>query len=301
MLSIILPAAIYFQVALAGLPQTAQQAPQHRVERVRDNVYCIYGSGGNVGAIVGDDHLLLIDGQYERSLPSLLEAAKTIADKPIKYLINTHHHGDHTDANRALSVQVQGIISHANVRARLEKEQEGREPDRRGGLPDLLVGQSGSNMQSMVTLVSGKQEIHLAHFGAAHTDGDIAVGIPSARVIHLGDMLFLERLPYIDTGSGGSFDGLVHVINHILSWLPEDSLVIPGHGPVCDKKELARHYSFLLAVQSHVRKNLDKSPKELADSFDKEPWKDKEPSDSFVNWEALFGAATGTGTGRVAR
>jgi len=298
MLSIILPALLCIQ---PDIGQATQQAPQHRVERVRDNVYCVYGSGGNVGVIVGDDHLILIDGQYERSLPGLIEAVKTIADKPIKYLINTHHHGDHTDANRALSVQVQGIIAHANVRARLENEQAGREAARRGGLPDMLLGQSQTNMQSMMTLVLGTQDLHVAHFGAAHTDGDIAIGIPSAKVIHLGDLLFLERLPFIDTGSGGTFDGLTEVIGHILSWLPEDSLVIPGHGPVCDKKELARHHTFLIAVQKHVRENPDRPPKDLAESFDKEPWKDKAPSDSFVNWEALFGAATGKGSGRVVR
>ncbi|MDR0499371.1 MAG: MBL fold metallo-hydrolase [Holophagales bacterium] len=292
MLSLILSALISMQTV-----QTA--APQHRVEKVRDNIYCVFGPGGNVGLIVDNDYVVLIDGQYERSLPALLEAVKTISDKPIKYLINTHHHGDHVDANRALASQVEGIIAHTNVRSRMIKDQLNRTPDRQGGLPDILVGEADTKKLGMVTIVVGPTDVHIAHFGPAHTDADAAVGIPSARVIHMGDMLFLGRLPFIDVESGGNFDGLAQVIGSMLSWLPDDSLVIPGHGPICDKKELARHHSFLLAVQQHVRKNPKMSPKELADSFDKKPWEDKEPSPQFVTWETLFQAASGQGSGRV--
>jgi len=292
MLSLILSALISMQAAQPA-------ANQHRVERVRDNVYCVFGPGGNVGVIVGDDHVVMIDGQFERSLPGLLTAVKTISDKPIKYLINTHHHGDHTDANRMLARQVQAIIAHANTRTRLVKAQENSEPDRKGGLPNFLLGEADTNKQAMMTVVVGESELHLAYFGPGHTDNDIAVGIPGARVIHMGDLVFLGRLPFIDVDSGGSFDGVARIIGHVLTWLPEDTLVIPGHGPVCDKKELARHHAFLVAVQQHIRKNPRMSPKELADSFDKKPWEDKEPSSSFVTWETLFQAATGKGSGRV--
>jgi glyoxylase-like metal-dependent hydrolase (beta-lactamase superfamily II) len=116
----------------------------------------------------------------------------------------------------------------------------------------------------------------------------------------VADILFLERLPFIDVDGGGNFDSLIQVIGHLLSGLPEDTLIIPGHGPLCDKKEFARHHAFLFAVQQHVRKNPKMSPKELADSFDKGPWKDKEePNPQLVNWESLFRAASGKGTGRA--
>jgi glyoxylase-like metal-dependent hydrolase (beta-lactamase superfamily II) len=292
MLSLILSALISMQAV-------QQAAPQHRIEKVRDNIYCVFGPGGNVGVIIDNDYVVMIDGQYERSLPGLLEAVRTISDKPIKYLVNTHHHGDHVGANRMLAAQVQGIIAHTNARTRMIQEQANREPDRRGGLPDILVGEADAKKLGMVTIVVGSSDVYIAHFGPAHTDNDVAVGIPHARVIHIGDMLFLERLPFIDVESGGSFDGLAQVIGHLLSWLPEDTLVIPGHGPLCDKKELARHHSFLLAIQQHVRKNPKMSPKELADSFDKKPWEDKEPSPQFVTWETLFQAASGKGSGRV--
>ena len=292
MLSLILSALISMQTV-------QQEVPQHRVEKVRDNIYCVFGPGGNVGVIVDNDCVVMIDCQFERSLPGLLEAVRTVSDKPIKYLINTHHHGDHVGANPALAAQVRGIIAHTNTRTRMLKEQASREPDMRGGLPDILVGEADTKKPGIMTIVLGSFDVHIAHFGPAHTDNDVAVGIPSARVIHIGDMLFLERLPFIDVDSGGSFNGLVQVIGHVLSWLPDDTLVIPGHGPLCDKKELARHHSFLLAVQQHVRRNPKMSPKELADSFDKKPWEDKKPSPQFVTWETLFQAASGKGSGRV--
>jgi glyoxylase-like metal-dependent hydrolase (beta-lactamase superfamily II) len=278
--------------------QAAQPAqPQHRVENVRGNVHCIFGPGGNVGVIEGEEYLVLVDGQFERSLPGLLEAVKKISNKPIKYLINTHHHGDHVDSNRALASQLQGIIAHVNLRTRMAKAQENAEPDKKGGLPDLLIGEADANKSAMMTLLVGDTEVHAAHFGIAHTDNDVAVGIPSQRVIHLGDMLFLRMLPFIDTESSGNFGGLVQVLGHILRMLPEDALIIPGHGPICDKAELARHHAFLSAVQQHARANSKMEPKELAETFDKEPWKDKVPG--FVSWETLFQAATGKGSGRV--
>jgi len=293
MLSLILPAIIAMQAP--------QPAPQYRIEKLRDNVYCVFGQGGNVGVIVGDDYLLLVDGQYERGLGDLLTAVKKISDKPIKYLINTHHHGDHTDANRMLSYMVDGIIAHTITRTRLAKELENRDTGRKGGLPNILMGEADTKKEAGMSLALNSSEINLTYLGPGHTDNDITVWVPSARVIHMGDLLFLERLPYIDTGAGGSFDSLIQVIAKTLSKLPDDALVIPGHGPTCDKKELARHHAFLVAVQQHANKNKGKTSKEMADSFDKEPWKDKEPSPSFVSWESLFDAATDRGPGRVVR
>jgi len=285
---------------LATQGQVAQpSAPQHRAENVRGNVYCVYGPGGNVGVIVGDDYVVMIDGQFERSLPGLMEAIKTISDKPIKYLINTHHHGDHVGANRLLATQTQGIIAHTNARTRMAKDQENASPDKKGGLPNLLIGEADTKTTGMMSMAIGNKYAHIAYFGPAHTDNDVAIGIPSERVIHVGDLLFLERLPFIDVDSGGSFDGLVQIVGHILSWLPDETMIIPGHGPVCDKKEFARHHAFLLAIQKHVRENPTKTPGELADSFDKELWADKKSSPQFVTWETLFRVAAGKGSGRV--
>jgi glyoxylase-like metal-dependent hydrolase (beta-lactamase superfamily II) len=295
MLSIILSTLM----AVQGAQQ--QPAAQHRVAKVRDNVYCVYGPGGNVGVVVCEDHLVMIDGQYERSLPGLLAAIKTISTKPIKYLVNTHRHGDHTDANRMIAPLVQAIVAHTITRDRLAKGQENLAPELKGGLPSILMGEADTKKQAFMELAVGPTNMRLAHFGAGHTDNDIVIMVPGTKAVHVGDLLFLEMLPYIDTESGGNFDSLVQTIGQILAWLPDDSMVIPGHGSVCDKKEFARHHAFLQEVQKHARANPAKSPKELADTFNKEPWKDKDPSPQFVTWETLFQAATGKGLGRVVR
>jgi len=145
-------------------------------------------------------------------------------------------------------------------------------------------------------------DIHLVHYGPGHTDGDILVGVPSALVIHMGDTFFLGMLPFIDTEGGGSFDGLVAQIGTVASWLPEAAKIIPGHGPVCGKKELLRYRDFLKAVQAHAKTHAAKSPKEMADTFATGPWEtDWKPNPQFVTWETFFEAAAGKGPGRVVK
>jgi glyoxylase-like metal-dependent hydrolase (beta-lactamase superfamily II) len=283
-------------------PKTAEEAKKiHRVEKVGENAYCIFGQGGNIGLIVTGKHAVLIDDQFERIAPGLLAAIQTVTDKPIKYLVNTHFHGDHTGANVVLEKQVTAIVAHTNVRARMKTEQAKLEPAKRGGLPELALGDKDPQARARLDIHLDDTEIHLLHVAPGHTDGDVIVGIPAAKVIHMGDTLFIGMLPFIDTDGGGSFDGLVNQIEVVASFLPEDSKVIPGHGPVCGKKELVRFRDFLRAVQNHAKASPKMSPKELAHSFDTKPWEDWKPNPQFVTWETLFAAASGAGAGRVTR
>jgi len=284
------------------VPKTAEEAQKiHRVEKVGENAYCIFGQGGNIGLIVTDKHAVLIDDQFERIAPGLLAAIKTVTDKPIKYLVNTHFHGDHTGANVVLAKQVTAIVAHTNVRARMKTEQTKLEPAKRGGLPELALGDEDPRIRARLNIHLDDTEIHLLHLAPGHTDGDVIVGIPAAKVIHMGDTLFMGMLPFIDTDGGGSFDGLVSQIEIMASFIPDDSKVIPGHGPVCGKKDLVRYRDFLKTVQAHAKANPKKSPKDLAESFDTKPWKDWKPNAQFVTWETLFAAASGSGAGRIKR
>jgi len=285
------------------LAETPVSAPKiHRVEKVGENVYCIFGQGGNIGLIVTEKHAILIDDQFEKLVPGLLEAVKSVTDKPIKYLINTHGHGDHVGGNVVLEKQVTAIVAHTNVRKRMEVEQAKLEPARRGGLPELALGEEDPAAKARLDIHLDGTDIHLVHYGPGHTDGDILVGIPSILVLHMGDIFFLGMLPYIDTEGGGSFDGLLAQVTTVAGWLPEGARIIPGHGPVCGKKELLRYRDFLKSVQAHAKANPQKSPKELADSFDKAPWEGEwKPNPQFVTWETFFEAAAGKGPGRVPR
>ena len=297
----------------AALPLAAQASPAtqpmapveaakvHRVEKVADKVYCIFGQGGNIGLVVTDKHAVLIDDQFERLVPGLLDAVRSVTDKPIKYLVNTHSHPDHVGGNLALEKQVSAIIAHANVRNRMVTAQAKLEPAKRGGLPELGVGSEDPRERARLNLHLDGTEIHLLHMGPGHTDGDLIVGIPAVQVLHMGDLFFLGMLPFIDTESGGSFDGLTAQIASVASWLPEGARIIPGHGPLCGKKELLRYRDLLQAVQAHVKANPGKTPATLAASFDGASWPEWKPRPDFVTWETLFQAAAGKGPGRVAR
>jgi cyclase len=217
-------AALAALLSLSTLPLAAHakhQGPKeaakiHRVEKLTDNIYCIYGDGGNIGLVVTEKHAVLIDDQYERLVPGLLEAIKSVTDKPIKYLINTHYHGDHTGGNVVLEKQVAAIVAHSNVRNRMVTAQANLEPGKRGGLPELAFGWPDPKEKAYLAIHLGGTEIHLAHFGPGHTDGDVLVGIPGQKFMHLGDIFFNGFTPYIDTSAGGSLEGMLANVETVL-------------------------------------------------------------------------------------
>lgn len=302
--------ALAFALSAAALPLAGhavhQAAPAetpkiHRVEKVAPDVYCIFGQGGNIGLVVTARRAVLIDDQFERLAPGLVEAVRSVTDKPLKYLINTHAHGDHVGANVVLEKQVSAIIAHANVRKRMVTEQAKLDPAKRGGLPELALGSEDANERARLNIHLDGIEIHLLHLGPGHTDGDVMVGVPSALVLHMGDLFFLGMLPFIDTQGGGSFDGLVAQVASVAAWLPDGARIIPGHGPVCGKKELLRYRDFLKAVQAHVKGHPGETSAALAASFDTAAWPEWKPRPDFVTWDTLFAVAMGKGPGRVAR
>lgn len=286
-----LPAALPLRVRQEAAPKP----DLHKLEKLADNIYCIYGEGGNIGLIVTEKNAILIDDQFAPLVPGLLKVVKSVTDKPIKYLINTHHHGDHTGGNIALAKQVQVIVAHANVRHRMELAQAKLEPAKRGGLPELTFGELDPKVRSVLAIHLDGTEIHLAHFGPGHTDGDVLVGLPDAHVMHLGDLFFNGLTPYIDLGGGGSLAGMIANLDAVLAFLPEDSKVIPGHGPVGGKKDVARSRDFLKAVQKHIQANPAKTGKELDESFDHKAWSDFHDLAPFLSWDKFFDIAAGRG------
>lgn len=267
----------------------------HKVEKVADNIYCIYGNGGNIGLVVTDKYAVLIDDQFDKILPGLREAVKSVTDKPIKYLINTHHHGDHTGGNRGLADQVVAIVAHTNVRKHLLDDQKGKPADQQGGLPEITVGEEDGRVKARMDIHLGGVEMHLLHYRPGHTDGDIMVGIPGASVpvMHMGDLFFNGMIPYIDLSAGGSLAGMLENVEHVLTFLPDNAKIIPGHGPVGTKKDLLRFRDFMKAVQAHVKAHPKMSGKELDASFDHATWADVKPLGDFLSYAAFFEIAAG--------
>jgi glyoxylase-like metal-dependent hydrolase (beta-lactamase superfamily II) len=162
------------------------------------------------------------------------------------------------------------------------------EPAKRGGLPELAFGWPDPKEKAYLAIHLDGTEIHLAHFGPGHTDGDVLVGIPAQKFMHLGDIFFNGSLPYIDTSAGGSLEGLLANVETVLSFLPEGSKLIPGHGPVGTNRDLARYRDFLKAVLSHVKANPGRSGKDLDAGFDHLAWRDFKPLGTFLTWEKFF-------------
>jgi len=270
----------------------------HRLEKLGDGAWAIFGQGGNMALFVTERSAVLVDDQFERIAPALLEAIRSVTDKPLRYVINTHHHTDHTGGNLALEKHVYAIVAHANTRRRLWLQQARLEPQKRGGLPGITFGEEDAGVRARMALHLEGTEIQLAHFAAGHTDGDLVVAVPAQKVVHLGDLFFNGKTPVIDLESGGSIAGMIANVERVLQQLPEDTRVIAGHGPVGGKKELARFRDFLRACEAHVKANPGKGGAELARTFDRAAFPDYSDFAPFLTWEGFFDSAAGRTPGK---
>jgi glyoxylase-like metal-dependent hydrolase (beta-lactamase superfamily II) len=213
---------------------------------VAGKVSVLVGDGGNIGASVGPDGILIVDDQFERLAPKIEAAlAKLASGKGApRFLVNTHHHGDHTDGNKHFGKSAV-VVAHANVRKRLEGE---RAPVQ--SLPIVTYADG-------LALHFNGEEIRLIHVPEGHTDGDTAVWFKGSNVIHLGDLYFQLGYPYIDTASGGNVLGMIEGLRGLLAELPADVRVIPGHGEVTGKPELEEYVKMLETITERVRAGLE--------------------------------------------
>ena len=206
---------------------------------VSDNVYIVYGAGGNIGALVGHDGILIIDDQFEPLAPKIEKAVFELANtkQKVSYVVNTHYHGDHTGSNVYFSKSA-SILAHENVRKRLSVKSK-------KGLP-VITYENG------VKLHLNNQTVHVKHLSSGHTDGDSVVFFQQANVWHLGDLFFNMRFPYIDKKSGGTVDGVITNLSSLLAEMTNDAAIIPGHGDLTDKAGLQVHLDMILATKKEV-------------------------------------------------
>lgn len=203
------------------LAMTQQGAQPLTVEKLADDLHIIVGSGGNVAVLTTDEGVVLVDDKFDRNVPEILEKVKSITSQPVKWIVNTHHHGDHTGGN-AILIKTAGIVGHDNVFVNMVK---GKQP----GPPQITFNDKAS------VRIGGK-EVRAHHFGRGHTNSDAVVVFPAHRVIHMGD-LYNPGGPFIDYSNGGSAIEWTETINKALQL--DFDRVIPGHGPVMKKADLA--------------------------------------------------------------
>lgn len=221
---------------------TQQEAPI-TIEKVSGEVYCLYGSGGNIGIYVGEDSLLLVDAQYARTADAAMAKIKELSPKSIRYLINTHYHGDHTSGNPILGREAQ-IISHKNCKKSLLAQ---KKPE----VTEESIGAPTETFAEEMTIPMGDDAVRLVHMGPGHTSGDTIVIFDKAKVIHAGDLFFHGVPPYIDVNDGSDTKNWVRIIRTLAEKYP-DFKVIPGHGEVTDMKDYVGFADYLDYLRKEV-------------------------------------------------
>jgi glyoxylase-like metal-dependent hydrolase (beta-lactamase superfamily II) len=228
-----------------------------KVQKVAGNVYLIQGVGGNIGVSVGDDGVLVIDDEYAPLAPKIKEAIKSITDKPVRWILNTHFHGDHTGSNAEFAKSGTEIIAQDNVRKRLES---GFKLPKRQVPPAPHEALPIITFDNSLTMHINGEDIRALHYANGHTDGDSVIFFPKSNVVHMGDDFFNMNFPFVDLEGGGSVQGMVKNVRGVLKDLPDDVKVIPGHGALATKAELAKFADMLddciAAVRAALKKKL---------------------------------------------
>ena len=223
-----------------------------QVEKLSDTVYMLTGAGGNVGLSVGPDSVFMIDDQFAPMAPKLKAAILRLSPKPVQFLLNTHFHFDHTGGNEALGGDGAIIVAHDNVRRRLSTEQfmsfigAKQAPTAKAGLPVVTVA-------GEITFHINGEEVHAFHVPRAHTDGDLVVHFRKDDVVHMGDVFFNGLYPFIDVSSGGSPEGVIAACDRVLALAGDKTKIIPGHGPLATKADLADYRKMLATAVQRVK------------------------------------------------
>lgn len=244
-----------FLLAVLG---TAQQPDfsnvQIKVTRVAGTVYMLEGDGGNIGVSIGTDGIVMVDDEWAPLGDKIQATLKSITDKPVRFVINTHWHRDHTGGNSYFQKQAP-VIAQENVPERLKAGGESAAgtkvpPAPKEALPIVTFHQN-------LTLHLNGEDIRVVHFPRAHTDGDVVVFFSQSNVVHMGDIFVTYGFPFIDLQSGGSVRGMIAAIEKVMATAPADAKIIPGHGPVSSMADMKPFLTMLKDSTARVQKGIE--------------------------------------------
>jgi cyclase len=210
-------------------------------------------AGGNIGVSVGSDGVVLVDDQFEPLVPKIEAALKGVSQGPVRFVLNTHFHGDHTHGNKVFGTK-STIVAHDNVRKRLQADTQF---DNRPGTTAPPHALPVITFDHQLSLHLNGEEVRGLHVPAGHTDGDTVVFFTKSNVVHMGDDFFNGLYPFIDLESGGTVKGYVAGIEKVLAQVPDDAKIIPGHGPLATKADLAGYLAMLKETSAAVQKGID--------------------------------------------
>ena len=226
---------------------------QIEVVDVAEGVYMLVGRGGNIGVSVGDDGVFLIDDQYAPLTEKIKAAVATKSDQPIRFVVNTHWHGDHVGGNENMGEAGAILVAHENVRKRMSADQFMEAFNRTvpasppGALPVITFTDA-------MTFHWNDDDLHVFHVEHAHTDGDAIIHFKEANAVHMGDTYFNGFYPFIDVSSGGGIDGMIGAADAVLALSDDATKIIPGHGPLSNKAELQAYRDMLATARDRIHK-----------------------------------------------
>lgn len=223
--------------------------------KVAGNVHMLVGSGGNIGLMVGDDAVFVVDDQFAPLTPKILAAIKAITPQPVRFVMNTHWHFDHTGGNENMGQAGALIFAHENVRKRLSTDQfieafNLKQPaSPHGALPVVTFTDT-------VSFHLNGDSIVVFHVAPAHTDGDAMVMFTKANVVHTGDVFVSAGFPFVDRSSGGTIHGIIAATERLLTVTNAETKIIPGHGPLSDRARVKAYHDMLVVMRDRMRKEI---------------------------------------------
>lgn len=262
------------------------QGEEINIETIKlsDKVYMLTGQGGNIGVFIGDDGVFVIDDQYAHLTEKIQKAIKKLSEKPIIFLVNTHHHGDHTGGNENMTNLGATIIAHDNVRKRLSSN-----TTREGKMLPVKALPVITFNDKLSLHINGEQVL-VFHVENAHTDGDALLYFTESNVLHTGDNYFNGLYPYIDLNSGGSVNGYIDAVKRALIVIDDDTKIIPGHGKQSNKKEYLTFLKMLESLKTIILKEIEegKTEEQVVSNTDlTKPFDDLDYSWGFINSEKI--------------
>ncbi len=254
-------------------------------EKITDNIHVLFGLGGNILVSTGEDGVLLVDDQMPELKYKILRALRKIGGRSVDYIINTHWHFDHAEGNLAFGPDGAKIVAHENSRYMMLNPKPinlsfivyPQQPYPLSAVPQITF------QDSMKLHLNGDQ-IELYHFGHAHTTGDTAIYLRNSNVLHMGDVFNMTGPPFIDAGNGGSIDGIINFCEEILKVVNDETIVVPGHGPISTTEDMQTYIDMLIVVRDRIRDGIDqgKSLQEIIDSDPTKEWRDKFGDGPFI-------------------
>ncbi len=238
-------------ITAIAFSQTDWESVEIKKQKLTDSIYVLEGRGGNIGLLVGEDGPFVFDDQFAPLTEKIQAAVKSVSDKPVRFVLNTHWHGDHTGGNENFGKAGAMIVAHRNVRKRLNpaefQDVMGRTQQ---APPDALPVVTFTDE---VTFYWNGETVRGFHVEGAHTDGDTIIHFVKADILHMGDVFFNGRYPFIDVDSGGNVAGVIAAADRVLRMAKSSTRIIPGHGEVAGPEALRAYRDMLVAVRDQIQ------------------------------------------------